>query len=44
MYRRKKHGVKSIDELGEKGWELVTITNGTGSYSDTKIAVLKREK
>lgn len=40
----KKHEVKSIDELGEKGWELVTITNGIATWSSTKIAVLKREK
>lgn len=41
---QKGHHVKSIDVLGEEGWELVTVTNGTGEYNDTKIAILKRQK
>ena len=36
--------VRSINELGKEGWELVTITTGTGSYSRTKLAIFKKKK
>lgn len=36
--------IKTLDELGNEGWELVSINEGKGGYFKTDIAIFKRQK